>query len=223
MIEIAPSILNANLVRLEEEVTKIANADWLHFDVMDGHFVPNLTFGPMFISELKKVSSLPMEAHLMVSNPEFFVPLYAEAGSKRIIIHAEASIHLDRLVQMIKSYGCEVGVALNPASPLETLEYILPELDVVLLMTVNPGYGGQKLIPYVLSKISKLHQIIQGQNFHCKLGVDGGVNWQNVQELVGAGADLIVAGTLLYNDPEPEKALQRLRDIVNKGGNCTVL
>jgi ribulose-phosphate 3-epimerase len=213
MIELAPSILNSNLACLGDEVGKIREADWLHFDVMDGHFVPNLTFGPMFVSALKKVSNLPVESHLMVKNPEFFVPLYAEAGSKRITVHAESSNHLHRLVQQIKKYGCQAGIALNPATPINCLEYILPDIDLVLLMTVNPGYGGQELISGVIPKVKKLRELIELQNVNCSIEVDGGVNWDNVKLLVEAGANVIVAGTLIFNAPDPEAAVKRLKSL----------
>ncbi len=219
MVEIAPSILNSNLLNLKESVCEISGADWLHFDVMDGHFVPNLTFGPMFVEAIKKVSDLPVESHLMVNNPEFFVPLYAEAGSKRIIIHAENTAHLHRMVQKIKEYGCEAGVALNPATPLTAIEYILGELDLVLIMTVNPGYGGQKLIPGMIPKIRKLREMIDLRKVSCKIEIDGGVNWENASTLVEAGVDVIVAGTLIFREPDRKKAVARLKGIVIRGGN----
>lgn len=219
MVEIAPSILNANLANLEREINKIRNADWLHFDVMDGHFVPNLTFGPMFVAALKKVTTLPIEAHLMVDNPEAMVPLYAAAGSDLIMVHPESSgaKHLHRLIQSIKEAGCKAGIALNPATGLECLNHLLTDLDLVLLMTVNPGFGGQKLIPNVIPKIKQLRAMIDAQQLTCKIEVDGGVNWENARELVEAGTDVLVAGTLIYHDPNPEAAVQRLKDLVNKG------
>lgn len=219
MVEIAPSILNSNLLNLGESVCEISGADWLHFDVMDGHFVPNLTFGPMFVAAIKKITDLPVESHLMVNNPEFFVPLYAEAGSKRIIIHAENTDHLHRIVQKIKEFGCEAGVALNPATPLTAIEYILTEVDLVLIMTVNPGYGGQKLIPGMIPKIKKLREIIDAQKASCKIEIDGGVNWENASTLVNAGVDVIVAGTLIFGEPDRKTAVARLKGIVTKGGN----
>ncbi len=215
MIKLAPSILNADLVNLEREVKKIASADWIHFDVMDGHFVPNLTFGPMFVSAIRKVSDLPIESHLMVDNPEFFIPLYAKEGCKRIIIQVETGCHLHRLIQHIKEYGCEAGVALNPATPLNCLEYILPDLDSVLIMTVNPGYGGQKLIDNVIPKIKQLKNDILARGLKCQIEVDGGVNWENIKTLIGAGVDIIVAGTLIFCDPNPDEVIVKLKNTIN--------
>jgi ribulose-phosphate 3-epimerase len=214
MIEIAPSFLNADFLNLEREISKVSNADWLHCDIMDGHFVPNLTFGPMVVSALKKVTQLPMEAHLMVEKPEDFVPLYAQAGCRRIIIQVEAALHLQRLLQQIREFGCEAGVALNPATTLSCLDYVLEEVDLVLLMTVNPGFGGQKLIPSMIPKIQKLRQMIDSQNYRCKIEVDGGVTWDNAQTLVKAGVNVIVAGTLIYRDPDPGQAITRLKNIL---------
>jgi ribulose-phosphate 3-epimerase len=222
-IEVAPSILNADLLHLEAEIQKIKAADWIHLDVMDGHFVPNLTFGPMFVAAIKPVTNLPIETHLMVDNPGFAIPLYAKAGSKRIIIHPENTVHLHRLIQTIKEYGCEAGVALNPATSWHDLQYVLADLDLVLVMTVNPGFGGQKLLTGVLPKLKKIAEIRQSLGLQFKIEVDGGVNWDNAADLVATGVDVMVAGTLIYRSPDPEAAIIRLKTLLNKGGNSTVL
>jgi len=223
MVQIAPSILNSDLLHLEDEVNKIQTADWVHFDVMDGHFVPNLTFGPMFVTAIKSVAKLPVEAHLMVTEPERFLDSYIAAGSRRIIVHAEATVHSHRLIQSIKDSGCRAGVALNPATPLSYLDYILPDLDLVLLMTVNPGFGGQKLIPAVIEKIKRLKTIRDAQNPTCQIEVDGGVNWENAATLAEAGVDILVAGTLIFKNPDPYKAVVDLKELVNKGGHSPVV
>jgi ribulose-phosphate 3-epimerase len=212
-LQIAPSILNANFADLRSELAKINEADWLHLDIMDGHFVPNLTFGPPVVAMLRSVTTLPMDAHLMVDNPEELIPAFAEAGVERITVHVESTKHIHRLIQQIKAAGCSAGVALNPGTPLDSLDYILSELSLVMLMTVNPGFGGQKFIPEVLPKISLLRGKLDKEGFSCDIGVDGGINLETAREVIKAGANHLVAGTLIYKATDPAGMIKKLRVI----------
>lgn len=211
IIQVAPSILNADFSNLQSELEKISTADWLHLDIMDGSFVPNLSFGPPVVEALRGKTPLPFDVHLMVDNPELFIVLFAEIGVERITIHAETTRHLHRLVEGVREKGIEVGVALNPTTPLTWLDLVLPELDLVLLMTVNPGYGGQKFIPGVLEKVARLRRIVEEKGYKCRIGVDGGINKETYQQVIASGADYLVAGTFIFQASDPVAAVESLR------------
>ncbi len=213
MIRIAPSILSANLLHLEEEVRAVAEngADFIHVDVMDGHFVPNLTFGPNMVRALKRIVQLPLDVHLMISNPDFYIGRYAEAGANLLTIHQETCPHLHRTVQMIHQAGMKAGVALNPATPLVTVEEILPDLDLLLIMSVNPGFGGQSFIPTSLKKIARARALIEAVGRDIFLEVDGGISPDTAPAVVAQGADVLVAGNAIFGQPDPVKALRALR------------
>jgi len=201
---IAPSILSANFAKLGEEVDNVlkAGADWVHFDVMDNHYVPNLTIGPMVCAALRKHGiTAPIDVHLMVEPVDRLVPDFAEAGASLISFHPEASSHVHRTIQLIKSHGCKAGLVLNPATPLEVLDWVLPELDLVLLMSVNPGFGGQAFIPSALEKLRAARQKIDATGKPIRLEIDGGVKADNIREIAAAGADTFVAGSAIFNAP----------------------
>ncbi len=217
MIGIVPSILSADFTRLSEQVREAeeAGAQRIQIDIMDGHFVPNITMGPLVVEAVRRCTTLPLEAHLMISNPEQYIEDFAKAGSDVIIVHQEASPHLHRLIQHIKAAGKLAGVALTPSSPIILLEDLLPLLDLVLIMTVNPGFGGQDFIPETLPKIRRLRAIITEQNLRCDIEVDGGIHEAIVPLVVQAGANLLVAGSAVYNDRESvAQAIARLRNAI---------
>jgi len=202
MALIVPSILSADFARLGEQVAaaQAGGADRLQIDVMDGRFVPNITVGPLVVEAVRRNTTLPLEAHLMIVEPERYVPDFASAGADVIIVHQEASVHLHRTIQQIKGLGKKAGVAINPATPLAVLQEILNDVDLVLCMTVNPGFGGQEFIPSMLSKISRLRAMIQQHNAHCDLEVDGGIHTETAPAAVQAGANVLVAGSAVYED-----------------------
>ena len=214
MIKIAPSILSADFSRLGEEVRAIdrAGADYIHVDVMDGHFVPNITIGPLVVDALRKVTAKPLDVHLMIENPDRYIADFAKAGADIITIHQEAVAHLHRSVQLIKSLGKQAGVSLNPATPVETLDVILDELDLVLVMSVNPGFGGQAFIPSALDKIRALRQRITQRGLATELQVDGGIKVDNIREVVAAGADVLVAGSAVFHANDYAATITALRE-----------
>ena len=216
---IAPSILSADFGRLAQQITEIteAGADWVHLDVMDGHFVPNLTFGPPLIKAVRGASTLPYDAHLMIENPDQWVGQFRDAGADSITIHAEASRHLHRSVQVVKATGARVGVSLNPHTPLNVLDYVLDELDLVLLMTVNPGFGGQSFIESAVPKIAELRESIERRGLEVDIQVDGGINTRTVFAAANAGANVFVAGSAVFKNPPYADAIGALRAGAKKG------
>ncbi len=217
MVLIAPSILSADGGRLNEEIAAVekAGADWIHVDVMDGHFVPNITMGPGIISALRKTTKLPFDVHLMIENPENYIESFAKAGADIITVHVEATDNLRRIIDLIKKYGKKSGVSLNPNTPLTRIENILPDIELLLVMAVNPGFGGQKFIGDTLPKISKADQMLQGLPNKPLLEVDGGVNLQNVKSIIAAGAQVIVAGASIFGSGDYQKTIAGLKAAAN--------
>ncbi|WP_027390434.1 ribulose-phosphate 3-epimerase [Chrysiogenes arsenatis] len=211
MIQIAPSILSADFARLGEEINACHGADLIHVDVMDGRFVPNITIGPLVVQALKKITSIPLDVHLMIVEPEKYIDAFAAAGAGILTVHAEAATHLHRIVQQIKAHGVQAAVSLNPATPLTMLEEILPELDMVLLMSVNPGFGGQKFIPSSLDKIRRLQKMIAATGKRIPIQVDGGVTLDNISTLVEAGAEIFVAGNAVFSTPDYAATITALK------------
>jgi ribulose-phosphate 3-epimerase len=219
MVDIVPSILSADFTRLGEQVREAtdAGAGRIQIDIMDGHFVPNIAMGPLVVEAVRRCTDIPLEAHLMISNPEQYINDFAQAGADVIIIHQETSPHLHRLVQQIKAAGKQAGIALTPSTPTFMLDDILSMLDLVLIMTVNPGFGGQEFIPETLPKISHMRQVINERGLHCDIEVDGGIHEATVPLVVKAGANLLVAGSAVYNDRETvAQAMDRLRKAITQ-------
>lgn len=214
MTGLVPSILSADFTRLGEQVreAEAAGAQRIQIDVMDGHFVPNITMGPLVVEAVRRCTTLPLEAHLMITNPQEYIEDFAKAGADVIIVHQEVCPHLHRVIQQIKTAGKQAGVALNPSTPAFMLQDVLSLIDLVLVMTVNPGFGGQNFIPEALPKIAHLRQMITQRNLHCDLEVDGGIHEETVPLVVKAGANLLVAGSAVYNEHESvAQAMERLR------------
>ena len=216
MVKIAPSILSADFAELGKAIDKLekGKADMIHIDVMDGSYVPNISFGIPIIKSIRGLTKLPFDVHLMIENPSRFVKDFAEAGADMITIHWEADIHIDRTINLIKSLGLKCGIVLNPATSVEVLKYILPELDMVLLMSVNPGFGGQKYISYTTEKIRDLKNMIKSKGLNTLIEVDGGIDSGNIQEVALAGADIIVAGSAVFKDNNIEENIKLLKECV---------
>lgn len=215
MRRIAPSILAADFSKLGEEVKSVeeAGVDLLHIDVMDGHFVPNISFGPLVLNAIKPLTSCEMDVHLMIEAPDLYIPDFVEAGADRISVHLEACTHLHRTIQLIKSYGKKAGVALNPATPITGLKHVLQDIDFVLIMTVNPGFGGQSFITAMLDKIAHAYEYFSKVAPHLVIQVDGGINQATISEVYNAGAREFVAGSAIFNQPNRKLAIQGLQGL----------
>ncbi|RNF40642.1 ribulose-phosphate 3-epimerase [Planococcus salinus] len=213
MIKIAPSILAADFAKLGQEVEEVekAGADWIHVDVMDGHFVPNITMGPIVVDALRPLNKLPLDVHLMIENPDRYIEDFAKAGADYITVHVEACPHLHRTIQLIRSFGVKPGVVLNPHTPVETIQHILEDIDLVLFMTVNPGFGGQKFIHSVIPKVQQLSDLLKERNLSVEIEIDGGINEETIVPCAKAGATVFVAGSAIYNKPDRAQALQNIK------------
>ena len=213
MKKLAPSILSADFSRLGDEIKAVeeAGADYIHIDVMDGHFVPNITIGPLVVEAIKNVTNLPLDVHLMISNPDKYIKDFIKAGSSILSVHAETCPHLQRTINHIRELGIKPAAVLNPSTSLSTLEYILEEVDMVLLMTVNPGFGGQKFISSMIPKIKKLRKLIDEKHLPVELEVDGGINLDNISKVVKAGADVIVVGSAVFKSKDCKETVMQLK------------
>ena len=219
-IRIAPSILSANFAALGEDIRKVeeGGAQLLHVDVMDGHFVPNITIGPPVVKSIRNATKLPLDVHLMISDPDKYIPAFVDAGAMMLTVHAEATVHLDRTLNFIRSQNVGVGVSINPATPLSVVEYALGLADMLLIMTVNPGFGGQKFIPYTVEKIRNARKLIDERNFRCVIEVDGGIDTNTIPDVVKAGAQVLVAGSAIFHDPDPARKVKELLEIAASVG-----
>ena len=211
---IAPSILSADFARLGDEVRAVeaAGADWIHADVMDGHFVPNITFGPLVVGAVRRVTALPIDVHLMIENPDNYIARFAEAGASSISVQLESCVHLNRSVQLIRECGARPGVVINPATPPQSLDWILADVDYVLIMSVNPGFGGQKFIANSLDKVRELRRTIQNRNLNTLIEIDGGVNENTIADIAAAGVDIFVSGSAIFGSRDYKRTITSFRE-----------
>lgn len=216
MVKIAPSILSANFLKLGEEIkaAEAAGADMLHIDIMDGHFVPNITIGSSIVKSIRKITPLPLDVHLMIEEPDKYLRDFIKAGADYLTVHYEASVHLHRTIQRIKESRIKAGVSLNPATPIWSLEHILPDADIALLMSVNPGFGGQDFIPQIIDKIKTLKNLLREKGFPTLIEVDGGVKLENAADIISAGADILVMGSAFFNSKNYGTTIKQFREIV---------
>jgi len=219
-IRIAPSILSANFAALGEDIQKVeeAGAQLIHVDVMDGHFVPNITIGPPVVRSIRRTTKLPLDVHLMIYDPDKYIPAFVDAGADMLTVHAEATIHLDRTLNFIRSLNVGVGVSINPATPISSVQYALRLADMLLIMTVNPGFGGQKFIPYTLEKIREARQVIENRAYRCIIEVDGGIDIETVPDVIRAGAEVLVAGSAIFHAPDPARKVKEMLEIAASVG-----
>jgi ribulose-phosphate 3-epimerase len=218
MVEIAPSILAANFTRLGEQIAAVerGGAAYIHVDVMDGHFVPNISVGPFIVEAVRRVTSLPIDCHLMIEDPDKFIGEFARAGAKMISVHPEATYHLHRTIGYIHQSGCRAGVVLNPATPLTAIEEVIREVDYVLLMSVNPGFGGQRFIMSALDKLRRLRALLQLHGSQAQIEIDGGITADNAAAVVEAGAEILVAGSAIFGSADPAQAVQHMLQVVTE-------